>query len=62
MPMRLNDEAPCGPAIAGQGMFCLTAVLRGDCKELCHFLIRSLLQFIRCGVILLLRELCEWRE
>jgi len=23
-------------------MFCLTAVLRTDCKELCHFWIRSL--------------------
>jgi len=26
-----------------QGMFCLTAVLRSDRKERCHFIIRSLL-------------------
>jgi len=36
-------EVPCSPptGYGGQGMFCLTAVLRGD-RELYHFLIRSL--------------------
>ncbi|MDI6686866.1 MAG: hypothetical protein QME06_01460, partial [Desulfobacterales bacterium] len=28
-----------------QGMFCLTAVLRSDRKEVSHFYIRSLLRF-----------------
>jgi hypothetical protein len=42
-------EAPCSPATAGQGMFCLTAVLRSDCKGVYHFKIRSLsLQRLDC--------------
>ncbi len=32
-------EDPCSNP---QGMFCLTAVLRSDRKERCHFVIRSL--------------------
>jgi hypothetical protein len=32
-------EEPCSKL---QGMFCLAAVLRGDRKEGCHFIIRSL--------------------
>ena len=35
-------EAPYSPAIAGQGIFRLTAVLRSDCKEIYHYKIRSL--------------------
>ena len=35
-------EVPCSPATAGQGRFCLPAVLRSDRKEICHFQIRSL--------------------
>jgi hypothetical protein len=30
-------EAPCSPDKSEQGMFCLTAVLRSDCKEGYHF-------------------------
>jgi len=33
------------PSSKLQGMFCLTAVLRSDRKERCHFIIRSLLRF-----------------
>jgi tetratricopeptide (TPR) repeat protein len=41
--MRMNIEAPCSKL---QRMFCPTAVLRADCKEVYYFKIRSL-TFIR---------------